>query len=138
MQVRAMAVIWVVALTLLPARAFAQAQGAVAGIVRDATGAVLPGVTVEAASPALIEKLRTRPPTGPVNTRSPTCHPARYEVTFSLPGFNTSSAMGVEVASELHRRRSTPRCAFGAVAETITVTGAARSSTCSRRHRPGR
>ena len=47
-------------LFLLPALAWAQAEsGNIAGAVRDASGAVMPGVTVEAASPALIEKVRT-------------------------------------------------------------------------------
>ena len=50
--------VWVVAV-LLPAAAFAQSNSNIAGVVKDATGAVLPGVTVEAASPSLIEKVRT-------------------------------------------------------------------------------
>ncbi|MGH9253318.1 MAG: carboxypeptidase-like regulatory domain-containing protein, partial [Vicinamibacterales bacterium] len=51
----------VVCLSLLPAFAWAQVadSASIAGVVRDASGAVLPGVTVEAASPALIDKVRT-------------------------------------------------------------------------------
>jgi len=48
-----------VCLLLFPTRTAAQATGAIAGLVRDSSGAVLPGVTVEAASPALIEKVHT-------------------------------------------------------------------------------
>jgi Carboxypeptidase regulatory-like domain len=48
-----------VALILLPSTASAQSNSNIAGVVKDATGAVLPGVTVEAASPSLIEKVRT-------------------------------------------------------------------------------
>ena len=59
MNVRVLAL--VIALALLPSRGWSQSAttGAVAGVVKDTTGAVLPGVTVEAASPALIEKVRT-------------------------------------------------------------------------------
>lgn len=66
----------------------AHAQSAIAGVVRDTSGAVLPGVTVEAASPALIEKVRT------VNTdaeglyRVIDLRPGTYTVTFTLPGFS--------------------------------------------------
>jgi hypothetical protein len=57
-------------LLLLPAAAFAQ-QGQIAGTVRDATGSVLPGVLVEATSPALIEKVRSTTTMRPVSTASP-------------------------------------------------------------------
>ena len=56
-------------LGLLPALSFAQ-TGIVAGVVKDTSGAVMPGVTVEAASPALIEKVRTAVPTAKDSTRS--------------------------------------------------------------------
>ena len=44
---------------LVPAALYAQAQASIAGTVRDTSGAVLPGVTVEASSPELIEKIRS-------------------------------------------------------------------------------
>ena len=61
-------------LVLVPAAAFAQAS--ITGVVKDASGAVLPGVTVEASSPALIEKTRRPSPTAPASTASSTCAPA--------------------------------------------------------------
>ena len=48
-----------VALSRLPARTFAQQRASIVGVVQDATGAIMPGVTVEVASPALIEQVRT-------------------------------------------------------------------------------
>ena len=65
MVVLAVAVLW-------PAPVFAQASG-IAGVVKDATGAVMSGVTVEASSPALIERVRTSPPTRKGSTKSSTC-----------------------------------------------------------------
>ena len=61
-------------LVLLPAAA--HAQSAISGIVRDVSGAVLPGVTVEAASPVLIEKHGRSSATKPVATRWSICDPA--------------------------------------------------------------
>ncbi len=59
-----------------------------AGTVRDTSGAVLPGVTVEASSPALIEKTRNRPsPTARASIRLPNLPPGAYKLTFSLAGF---------------------------------------------------
>src|SRR5688572_25125065 len=74
---------------LLPRALWAQggASGAVAGVVKDATGAVLPGVTVEAASPALIEKVRTAVTDGQGQYRIVELRPGTYSVTFSLTGF---------------------------------------------------
>ena len=62
-------------MALVPALAHAQAS--ITGVVRDASGAVLPGVTVEASSPALIEKVRSVVPTVPASTASSTCGLAR-------------------------------------------------------------
>ena len=59
---------------LVPVPAFAQSS--ITGVVKDTSGAVLPGVTVEAASPVLIEKVRPRSPTGPASTGSSICGPA--------------------------------------------------------------
>ena len=74
----------------LPAAAWAQAEtGNIAGVVRDASGAVLPGVTVEAASPALIEKVRSVVTDGQGLYRIVDLRPGQYTVTFTLPGFNT-------------------------------------------------
>ena len=65
------AVLVMSALALMGGRA--SAQSAIAGVVKDATGGALPGVTVEAASPALIEKTRSASPTAMANTRSWIC-----------------------------------------------------------------
>src|SRR5262245_29375035 len=78
----------VVALAVFaPAIAFAQAS--ITGTVKDTSGAVLPGVTVEASSPALIEKVRTVVSDGTGQYRIVDLRPGTYTVTFTLPGFNT-------------------------------------------------
>ena len=81
---------------LLPATVFAQAS--LTGTVRDASGGVLPGVTVEAASPALIEKVRTATTDGTGQYRIIDLAPGTYSMTFSLPGFNTVKREGVELS----------------------------------------
>src|SRR5688500_19406887 len=73
---------------LIPSAAWAQAS--LAGTVRDASGAVLPGVTVEAASPALIEKVRTAVTDGTGRYRIEDLRPGVYSVTFTLPVFATT------------------------------------------------
>jgi hypothetical protein len=75
------------ALLLLPAAASAQA--AITGVVRDTSGGVLPGVTVEAASPALIEKVRSVVSDATGQYRIVDLRPGTYSVTFTLPGFST-------------------------------------------------
>ena len=74
------------------------AQATLAGVVRDSSGAVLPGVTVEAASPALIEKVRTAVTDGTGQYQLVDLRPGTYTVTFSLSGFRTAGARGVEVS----------------------------------------
>src|SRR5262245_22390568 len=82
---------------LMPGLASAQsaATGAIAGVVRDTTGAVLPGVTVEAASPALIEKVRTVTTDDQGNYKIVDLRPATYSVRFTLPGFITYKREGL-------------------------------------------
>jgi len=81
-------IIVVVAFALVcPALAFAQAS--LTGVVRDTSGAVLPGVTVEAASPALIEKVRSAITDGGGQYRIVELQPGTYTVTFTLAGFST-------------------------------------------------
>ena len=75
---------------LVSAAAWAQGSNAtIAGIARDASGALLPGVTVEAAGPALIEKVRTAVTDGQGLYRIVDLRPGIYTVTFTLPGFST-------------------------------------------------
>src|SRR5678815_4120309 len=76
-----------VSLLILPSAAYAQAS--ITGVVRDSSGAVLPGVTVEAASPALIEKVRSVVSDGGGQYRIENLRPGDYVITFSLAGFST-------------------------------------------------
>src|SRR5437868_7127913 len=84
----------VVACLLLVPRIVA-AQSAVAGVVRDATGGVLPGVTVEVASPALIEKTRSAVSDQAGQYRVVDLRPGTYSVTFTLAGFATIKREGI-------------------------------------------
>ena len=77
----------------------AWAQATIDGAVKDSSGAVLPGVTVEAASPALIEKVRTVVSDGQGRYNITELRPGSYTVTFSLAGFNTVKREGVELTS---------------------------------------
>ena len=107
---------------LSPALAFAQAE--LTGAVRDASGAVLPGVTVEAASPALIEKVRAVVTDGNGVYRIVDLRPGPYTMTFTLPGFSTSRREGLELSgSATYVVNAEMR--VGALEETITVTGEA-------------
>ena len=107
-------------LVLLPSSAYAQA--AIAGVVRDASGGVLPGVTVEASSPALIEKVRTAVSDGTGQYRIEDLRPGTYTVRFTLAGFSTVSREGVELTGSATATISIDM-RVGAVEETITVTG---------------
>ena len=82
-------------LAVAPGTALAQAT--IAGVVRDASGAVLPGVTVEAASPALIEKVRSVVTDEGGQYRIVELRPRTYSVTFTLPGFSTMRREGIEL-----------------------------------------
>jgi hypothetical protein len=107
-------------LVLLPASAYAQAT--LAGTVRDASGGVLPGVTVEASSPALLEKARSAFTDGTGQYRLPSLPPGVYSVTFTLQGFTTFKRDEVEVGG-VGVVTINAELRVGAVAETITVTG---------------
>jgi hypothetical protein len=108
-------------LSIVPA--VAHAQGAsIAGVVKDTSGAVLPGVTVEAASPVLIEKVRTAVTDGSGQYKIIEILPGTYTVTFTLPGFSTVKHEGVEVTGSSTASVNAD-LKVGAVAETITVTG---------------
>ena len=78
------------AAVLLHVGAFAQQTGAIAGVVKDSSGAVLPGVTVEASSPALIERARTAVTDDTGQYKILDLRPGVYVVTFTLAGFNTA------------------------------------------------
>ena len=105
---------------LLPASVFAQAS--LTGTVRDASGGVLPGVTVEAASPALIEKVRSATTDGTGQYRIIDLRPGTYSLTFTLPGFNTVKRDGIELTGS--STLTIPvEMRVGGLEETITVTG---------------
>ena len=108
-------------LALCPAWAFAQ-TGTIAGIARDTSGAVLPGVIVEASSPALIERVKTATTDGSGNYKIIDLRPGTYTVTFTLPGFNTVKREGVELQSDFTANINADM-RVGAVEETITVVG---------------
>jgi hypothetical protein len=111
------------ALVLVPAgTALAQATGAIVGVVTDATGAVLPGVTVEAGSPALIEQVRTAITDGEGRYRAVDLRPGVYSVTFTLPGFSTVVREGIELSTGFTATVNAD-LRVGALEETITVTG---------------
>jgi len=105
---------------LLPAAALAQA--AITGVVRDASGGVLPGVTVEAASPVLIERVRSVVSDDTGQYRIVDLRPGTYSVTFSLPGFSTVRREGIELAGTFVATVNAD-LRVGALTETVTVTG---------------
>jgi hypothetical protein len=90
----------VLLLSLLVCTPTVWAQSSISGAVRDASGAVLPGVTVEAASPALIEKVRSVVTDTQGVYRIVDLRPGPYTVTFTLPGFNTFKRDGIELRAE--------------------------------------
>ena len=81
---------------LLPSIVFAQAT--IAGVARDASGGVLPGVTIEASSPVLIEKTRTAVSDGTGQYRITDLPPGSYVLTFTLQGFATAKRSGLTVS----------------------------------------
>ena len=106
---------------LLGLPAMAAAQAVITGVVRDTSGAVLPGVTVEAASPALIEKVRTAVTDGSGQYRIIDLRPGTYGVTFTLPGFATVRREAVELSGSATVTVNA-EMRVGAVEETITVS----------------
>jgi hypothetical protein len=111
--------VFVAAVVLLPTIVHAQS---LAGTVRDASGAVMPGVTVEASSPALIEKVRTAVTDGAGLYRIEDVRPGTYSVTFTLPGFSVVKRDAVEV-SGAQTITINAELRVGGVQETITVVG---------------
>src|SRR5881275_1325002 len=107
-------------LLLLPSAAYAQA--AITGVVKDASGGVRPGVTVEAASPALIEKVRSVVTDDTGQYRIVDLRPGTYSVTFTLPGFSTIKREGIEITGTFVATVNAD-LKVGTLEETITVTG---------------
>jgi hypothetical protein len=100
----------------------ARAQGSIAGSVKDPSGAVLPGVSVEASSDALIEKVRTAVTDSAGNYRIVDLPPGNYSVAFTLTGFKTVRREGILIQGTFAAPVST-EMAVGTLEETITVSG---------------
>jgi hypothetical protein len=98
------------------------AQASIIGTVKDTSGAVLPGVTVEAASPVLIEKVRTAVTDGNGIFQITELRPGTYTVTFSLTGFSTVKRDGVELRGDSITQLNVD-LRVGGLEETVTVTG---------------
>src|SRR5688572_18657756 len=111
--------VWVF-LVLLPTSAAAQAV--IAGTVRDSSGAILPGVTVEASSPALIEKVRTAVSDSTGQYRIEDLRPGIYTVNFTLTGFSAFRREGIELTGSFTATINA-EMKVGALEETVTVTG---------------
>ncbi|MGE0446790.1 MAG: carboxypeptidase regulatory-like domain-containing protein [Vicinamibacterales bacterium] len=110
-------------LMLCPYLARAQTTtGAIAGEVKDASGGVLPGVTVEAASPVLIEKVRTVVTDGSGQFKIVDLRPGEYTVTFSLTGFSTVKREGVTITGGFTATINADM-KVGSLEETIVVSG---------------
>src|SRR6185295_8745987 len=90
-------VLVILSLLAMPALVHGQGLGTIAGVAKDASGAVLPGVTVEAASPALIEKSRMAVTNESGQYTIVSLPPGVYSVTFALPGFSTFKREGIEM-----------------------------------------
>src|SRR2546426_4713707 len=118
--VLAMLPVTVVMLTVM----VAWAQSAIAGVVKDTSGAVLPGVTVEASSPALIEKTRTVVSDGTGQYKIIDLRPGLYAVTFTLAGFSPLQREGIELSAQFTATVNA-ELTVGSVEETLTVSGTA-------------
>src|SRR3989441_10481907 len=111
-----------VIVSLLLAPAVASAQG-IAGTVTDTTGSVLPGVTVEARSHALIEQVLTAVTNGAGQYQIVELRPGTYSVSFALTGFSTLVREGIELTSGFTANIDV-QLRVGAITETVVVTGA--------------
>src|SRR5262245_624468 len=108
-------------LVLVPA--LARAQSVFTGTVKDTSGAVMPGVTVEAASPVLIEKVKSAITDENGQYRIVDLRPGTYSLTFTLPGFNTQAREGIELQSNFTATIDV-QLSVGTLQESVTVSGA--------------
>ena len=102
--------------------AAAYAQSGITGVVKDTTGAAMPGVTVEASSDVLIEKVKSAVSDGDGNYRIADLRPGTYSVSFTLPGFKTFTRDGLQLQAEFTATINA-ELSVGSLEETITVTG---------------
>ncbi len=112
-----------VALILMLHPRAAAAQSTIAGLVTDSSGAVLPGVSVEAASPVLIEKVRTVVTNSEGRYTIIDLRPGAHVLTFTLPGFNAVRREGLQLGANVDLPVNA-ELRVGAVEETVTVSGA--------------
>jgi hypothetical protein len=112
------------AVFLVPAFAAGQGIGAasIVGIVKDSSGGVLPGVTVEAASPLLIEKVRATATDDQGRYRIAELRPGTYSLSFTLAGFATFKRDGLELTPNFVATINA-ELRVGALTETVVVTG---------------
>ena len=124
-RVRRGAVAIAAAIALIPTAAAAQgtSSSTITGVVRDVSGGVLPGVTVEASSPALIERVRATVTDERGEYRLPELRPGIYAVTFTLPGFATLNRDGLELRTNFTAQIDV-ELTVSQLQETITVSGA--------------
>ena len=120
----ALTLVCLVSLVLAPSMVLAQDEAGIAGNVQDDTGGILPGVTIEARSPALIEQVRTVFSDGAGNYQFINLPSGTYSVTFTLPGFSTVVREGV-VISGAFVAEVDASLNVGGVEETVTVAGTA-------------
>ena len=123
MKMWRLGILCVLVLMAVPRPSIAQGPSAINGTVKDTSGAAMPGVTVEAASPALIEKVRSAITDGTGVYRIENLFPGVYTVTFTLPGFSTIKREGLELPSNFTATVNADM-KVGALEETVVVTGA--------------
>src|SRR5260370_37947634 len=105
---------------LLLTPSFAQAQSAIEGVVKDSSGAVMPNVTIEASSPALIERSKIATTNGQGRYTVLDLRPGTYSVTFRAEGFKTQRRDNIDVPANV----TIPlyvEMAIGAVGEIVEV-----------------
>ena len=119
---RCVAVGFLVLGSCLALPSIALAQSAFAGVVRDTSGAVLPGVTVEASSPALIEKVKAATTNEAGQYRIVDLRPGTYTVAFKLTGFSSVIREGIVLEANFTAPINV-EMRIGALEESITVTG---------------
>src|SRR5215471_12099585 len=108
-------------LVIVPVIAAAQAGAALTGVVSDSSGAVLPGVMVEARSPVLIEQVRSAVTDENGRYRIVDLRPGTYSVTFALPGFASILREGIELTGTFVATVNA-ELRVGTVQETVTVS----------------
>src|SRR6185295_18733486 len=110
-------------LVLLAVAPAVYGQSAIAGVVKDGSGAVLPGVTVEASSPSLIEGTRSAVTDSAGSYRIVDLRPGDYAVTFSIAGFRSVKRDGITLPTSFTATVNV-ELSIGQLEESITVTGA--------------